>query len=238
MPDIQGIIAIIGAIALFAGLFGGFRAKDLEVPALPKALRFSAFLIGVVFIGIAIWPFVRKEILTASPSPITPTVTNTSELAMTPTFTPELLPTDTLIPLTPVLPTNTAIPPTPVRPTNTPILPTLTPRSDILPNGEVVSPETLANLIGGNPAYWTKRGPVVWGYWDKGNNATFRHPGNNTILTYWAGFSEPRNAGDCLIVTPQADNLTRYVKCPSGTQAEFEADGVGFHLIDYTGFFQ
>jgi len=116
-----------------------------------------------VFIGIAIWPFVRKEILTASPPPITPTATNTSELVMVPTFTPELLPTDTLIPLTPVLPTITAIPPTPVLPTNIPILPTSTPRSDILPSGEVVSPETLANLISGNPVYWTKRGPVVWG---------------------------------------------------------------------------
>jgi hypothetical protein len=92
MPDIQGILAIIGAIALFAGLFGGFKAKDLEVPALPKALRFSAFFIGVVFIGIAIWPFIRKEILTNSSSAITPTTIN-------------ILPTNT-----PVLPASTPIP--------------------------------------------------------------------------------------------------------------------------------
>ncbi len=129
-------------------------------------------------------------------------------------------------------------------PTYTPIPPILSPTptstsgANILPSGEVVSPESLAKFIGGKPEFWTKRGPVVWGYWDKGNNMTFRHPGNNTILTYWAGFPEPRNAGGCLIIIPEADNATRYVKCPSGTQAEFEADGVGFHLIDYTGFFQ
>lgn len=108
---------------------------------------------------------------------------------------------------------------------------------DLLPNGEVVSPESLSRLIGGDAAYWTKRGPVVWGYWNEGHNETFRHPGNDTILTYWAGFAEPRNAEGCSITIPASDNLTRYVKCPPGTTAEFEADGVGFHLIDYTGFF-
>ncbi len=134
--------------------------------------------------------------------------------------------------------TDTPILSTSMPPTNTPIPPTPTTRNDILPNGEVVSPESLAKFIGGKPEFWTKRGPVVWGYWDEGNNMTFRHPGNNTILTCWAGFSEPKNANDCSIIIPEADNLTRYVKCPPGTQAEFEADGVGFHLIDYTGFFQ
>jgi hypothetical protein len=115
--------------------------------------------------------------------------------------------------------------------------PTSTPTPLILPNGEVVSPESLARVIGGDAAYWTQRGPVVWDYWDKGHNVPFRHPGGNTILTYWAGFPEPRNSEGCRIAIPQADNMTRYVKCPSGTRAEFEADGVGFHLIDYTGFF-
>ncbi len=117
-------------------------------------------------------------------------------------------------------------------------LPTPTPRLDILPNGEIVSAKSLAGLIGGSSAYWTKRGPVVWGYWDEGHNVIFRHPGGNTILTYWAGFPEPRNADGCLIIVPESDNQTRYVKCSSGTAAEFESDGAGFHLVDYTGFFK
>ncbi len=133
-------------------------------------------------------------------------------------------------PLATALPTKAPVLPTPV-------LPKLVQRTDILPNGEVASPESLARFVGGDPVYWTKRGPVVWGYWDKGHNATFRHPGGNTILTYWAGFPDPRNAGDCQMVIPEADSLTRYVKCPPETAAEFEADGVGIHLIDYTGYF-
>jgi len=174
---------------------------------------------------------------TATPLPPTPVPPTGTPMPPTATYTP-VPPTDTPVPP----PTNTLVPtpthtPLPL-PTNTPVPPTSVPRTDILPNGEVVSPESLARLIGGNPAYWTKRGPVVWGYWDKGHNVTFRHPGGNTILSYWAGFPEPRNATECSIIIPESDNMTRYVKCLSGTRAEFEADGVGFHLIDYTGFFK
>lgn len=69
MPnDIQVVIAIIGAIAFFAGLFGGFKAKDVEISALPLVLRIVSFVMGVVFISISIWPFVRDQVL-VSPTP-------------------------------------------------------------------------------------------------------------------------------------------------------------------------
>lgn len=68
MFDIQGILAIIGAIAFFAGLFGGFAIKDLQIPPLPKGLRFFTFVMGVVLISIAAWPFIRQEILVSSSS--------------------------------------------------------------------------------------------------------------------------------------------------------------------------
>lgn len=52
------------------------------------------------------------------------------------------------------------------QPTALPVTsPPIVSESDFLPNGEPVSPESLARLIGGKPEYWTKRGPVVWGYW-------------------------------------------------------------------------
>ncbi len=150
-----------------------------------------------------------------------------------------------LLSATQVPPPAIRLPPTatPVRPTATRYVPpTLLPLPAAtplkLPNGEVVTAESLARNVGGNAAYWTVRGPVVWGYWDKGHNVTFRHPGGNTLLSYWAGFPDPRNADGCRIVYPPAESGTRFVKCPSGTRAEFEADGVGFHLVDYTGYFQ
>lgn len=106
----------------------------------------------------------------------------------------------------------------------------------LLPNGDSPSPEALASLVGGEAIYWTKRSDVVWGYWNEGHSMTFRHPGGDTILTYWAGYPDPRNASDCAIVIRKEDK-TRYVKCPNGTKAEFEADGVGIHLFDFTFLF-
>ncbi len=108
--------------------------------------------------------------------------------------------------------------------------------SQFLIHGEVVTANSLARIVGGDPNFWTQRGPAVWGYFDKNHNKIFRHPGDNMVLTYWAGFAEPINAADCSMIVIDAEN-TRYVKCPPGTLAEFEADGVGLHLIDYTGLF-
>lgn len=114
-----------------------------------------------------------------------------------------------------------------------PVIPTVL-QAEFLISGHSITPENLSLIVGGSATYWTERGAGVWGYWNEGNNATFRHPGENMVLTYWAGFYAPRNAAECQIVIQ--DN-TRFVKCPTGTQAEFEADGVGLHLIDYTGLF-
>jgi hypothetical protein len=102
-----------------------------------------------------------------------------------------------------------------------------------LPNGNVISGDSLAAQIGGDPAHWTYRGGhCVWGYWNKEVITTFRHPGGNTILTYWSGYAEPRNTGGCWVAVPEPsgehDGKTRVVQCPDAG-AEFEADGVGFH---------
>jgi hypothetical protein len=55
-----------------------------------------------------------------------------------------------------------------------------------------VPPESLARIIGGEASYRTRRGPGVWGYWNQGQNATFRHPGGTTMLTYWWGFQNQK----------------------------------------------
>lgn len=110
-------------------------------------------------------------------------------------------------------------------------------QSGNLIHNESVSPETLARIVGGNAAYWTQAGAVVWVYANKNNNTTIRHPGENMVLTYWAGFGDPQNASDCQIIISPVNSLEKAVKCPSGTNAQIIADQVGLHLIDYTGFF-
>jgi hypothetical protein len=101
--------------------------------------------------------------------------------------------------------------------------------------GEPVTPEVLSNCIGGESAYWTLRGPDVWGYWNKGHNTAFRHPGGNMILTYWDGFPMPSNTKSCKIVDVKSEK-TKYMKC-SDPGAEVVADGIGLHLVDHTPFF-
>lgn len=103
-----------------------------------------------------------------------------------------------------------------------------------LPNGEMITAESLARQIGGDAEHWTERGgdKCVWGYWNPDVLFTFRHPGGNTMLTYWSGFAEPRNSRGCWVAVPEkggdSDGTTRVVQCPEAG-AEFEADGVGFH---------
>lgn len=128
------------------------------------------------------------------------------------------------------VPIDAAVPPTT---TVTPVPPASVAGACHLPNGEVISAESLAAQIGGDPAHWTYRGGnCVWGYWNKDVVAVFRHPGGNSILTYWSGYAEPRNTGGCWVAVPERggehDGKTRVVQCPDAG-AEFEADGVGFH---------
>lgn len=128
------------------------------------------------------------------------------------------------------VPVDAAVPSTT---TVTPVPPASVAGACHLPNGEVISAEALAAQIGGDPAHWTYRGGnCVWGYWNKDVIATFRHPGGNSILTYWSGYAEPRNTGGCWVAVPERggehDGKTRVIQCPDAG-AEFEADGVGFH---------
>jgi hypothetical protein len=124
--------------------------------------------------------------------------------------------------------------PTSQLPTSNP--PTAT-QSPVLIHNELVSPETLARIVGGDAAYWKQAGPVVWVYSNKDHNTLMQHPGDNMILTYWAGFGDPQNADGCQLIISPANSLEKYVKCPSGTNAQIVADQVGLHLIDYTGYF-
>ncbi|MCB8919249.1 MAG: hypothetical protein H6666_15140 [Ardenticatenaceae bacterium] len=118
-----------------------------------------------------------------------------------------------------------------------PAIPPVPTQSPILIHSESASPESLARIVGGDAAYWKQAGPVVWVYSNKNNNTTMRHPGENMVLTYWAGFGDPQNASDCQIIISPVDSLEKAVKCPSGTNAQIIADQVGLHVVDYTGFF-
>lgn len=94
----------------------------------------------------------------------------------------------------------------------------------------------LSKNIGGSADKWTPRNDehTMWGYWDQDHKVTFRHPGNNSMLTYWNGFPEPQNARGCWVQVPKKsdrwDGTTRTVQCPTAG-ATFEADGVGFHPV-------
>ena len=104
-------------------------------------------------------------------------------------------------------------------------------------HGESVSPETLARIVGGDARYWKQAGGVVWVYSNENNNTTMRHPGENMVLTYWAGFGEPQNADSCQNIISPKNAFEIAVKCKSGTNAQIVADQVGLHIIDDTGFF-
>jgi len=110
-------------------------------------------------------------------------------------------------------------------------------QSTNLIHGEPVSAESLSRIVGGDAAYWTQKSSVVWVYSNKDHNVLMRHPGDNMILTYWAGFGDPQNGDGCQLITPNPNKPELYVKCPPGTNAEISADQVGLHLIDFTGFF-
>ncbi len=94
----------------------------------------------------------------------------------------------------------------------------------------------LSTNIGGSPEKWTSRNDehTMWGYWDPDHPVTFKHPGQNSMLTYWSGFAEPQNARGCWVQIPKKsdrwDGTTRTVQCPL-PGATFSADGVGFHPI-------
>ena len=168
-------------------------------------------------------PHANQESPSLTPIMVTVVVVATTAVLQAPTVM--------RVPLTvaPPSPTLTSIPPT-ARPTITPVPPTPVPKCDALPNGECVSPESLARVVGGNASYWIAQGYKVWRYWNKDTNATFHHPGGNITLTYWWGFLPPTNVPlDCVIKQIDFGGPTRSVQCLSAG-ATFDADGVGLHL--------
>ncbi len=206
---------------------------------------------GIVFLLLA---FVRKAGTAIEPEPsqrgwtiLTGVILLLSgvSLYLVPPAQPVTTPTPTVLDIPTSASTSTSLPATAIpqiqatttQPIPQPTIPQVATQSPNLIHGEPVSPEALARIVGGDAAYWTQKGPVVWVYSNKDHNTLMRHPGDNMILTYWADFGDPQNADDCQIIVPQADNLAKYVKCPPGTNAQIVADQVGLHLIDYTGYF-
>ena len=72
--DAPAIVAIIGGIALLAGIFGGIRAKDITVSALPRSIRIISSLLGVMLIGVSVFLSLPKSMQsmasTQTPSPL------------------------------------------------------------------------------------------------------------------------------------------------------------------------
>lgn len=131
----------------------------------------------------------------------------------------------------------------PIPPANTPVPTTAACAPNTMPDGTVITAQVLADQIGGKPEFWTPRSDAaranclggVWGYWDKDHPVQFKHPGGNTMLTYWSGFKEPTgNIRGCWIQIPvkgdRWDGTTRTVQCPD-PGALINADGAGFHPV-------
>jgi hypothetical protein len=69
---VPSIIAVIGGIALLAGLFGGFEAQQIKVSSLPRELRWLSGLTGLALVAVAVWLSSHVESQSrATPQPIT-----------------------------------------------------------------------------------------------------------------------------------------------------------------------
>lgn len=120
-------------------------------------------------------------------------------------------------------------------------VPTFDIPNPILIHNEPVSPETLAKIVGGDPAYWWQQFSLTWVYTNKSHKTLMRHPGQNMIW-FLDNQVNPHNADDCRIHDSHVNNgsgmIIKYIKCPSGTQAWIETDEIGLMLFDITGYFQ
>lgn len=94
------ILAIIGGVALFVGLYGGVKVKEIEIPPLPPWARIVSAVVGVlllIFISLQYFPLNQA-------SPQTPTESPTPSLMKnTPTMDTGQTPTATHIEMTPSL---------------------------------------------------------------------------------------------------------------------------------------
>lgn len=173
------------------------------------------------------------EIMLFLETPITQT-TDDPPVTLTLTTSPsadDMLPVGTPIAITmttSISPTNTAlpvfVPEDTASPANTQV-------ACVLPSGEEVSPDILALVVGGSAAFWKAESACRWVYENSGVNASFRHPGGDIVITYWAGFPKPKNAASCEVTERPWNSAPTYeVRCTTGG-AEFEADNVGLHAI-------
>ncbi len=187
-----------------------------------------AALAGTIVGVAAIPPATTRVVPTSAPLPTT--------IGPAPTTPPTVI-TATPPPVV-ITATSTVAPPPP---TTTPSTAACVPNT--MPDGTVITAQVLANQIGGKAEFWTPRSDAaranclggVWGYWDKDHSVQFKHPGGNTMLTYWSGFKEPTgNIRGCWIQVPvkndRWDGTTRTVQCPD-SGALINADGVGFHPV-------
>jgi len=98
------VFAIAGVIALLFGIIGGgIKAREVEIPHLPVAVRVVTVILGLAFLGATVWlegnralarePVPTQQVVTLSPASTPPndptaTVTSTPILAQTDTPTP------------------------------------------------------------------------------------------------------------------------------------------------------
>jgi hypothetical protein len=89
--SVATVLAIIGGIALFVGLLGGIEVKEIHIPRQPGVLRVTLAIIGIVFLGFAIFMSLPENILSKqSPTPDTATAIATEIPESTSTSQPEL----------------------------------------------------------------------------------------------------------------------------------------------------
>lgn len=95
MPtSIEGILFVFGGLFLMIGIVGGgLEVSSAKIPAVSKAGRVTSFLLGLVFLGVALWSLGARQ----EPAP---TVQSTSPIADTAKVAtrPELVRTESSTP--------------------------------------------------------------------------------------------------------------------------------------------
>jgi hypothetical protein len=85
---VQVVTAIFGVVLVAAALFGGFRARDIELPSLPLPGRVLSGVVGVAFICLSFWAELRSPSdPAASFPPVQDTTTTTRGTADQPSPT-------------------------------------------------------------------------------------------------------------------------------------------------------
>jgi hypothetical protein len=77
--DALAVIAVIGGIALFAGLFNGITAQHLTIPALPVPIRVISSIVGVILISAVLYRLYTSSPTSTAQGIPTPIATQTYE---------------------------------------------------------------------------------------------------------------------------------------------------------------